>query len=113
MIFLVGVRMLTSTRFGASHRLQVLLDRTYVKPVGPYQWAWGDTKDRPRHFLKTPDRLLSEDSGLARFDQYYMCEDEFKLLALVIAVEARTKHGIVNTPPALLDESFRNSFAGG
>ena len=42
-----------------------------------------------------------------------MSEDEFQLLALVIAVEDRTKHGIVNTPPALLDESFRNSFAGG
>ncbi len=40
-----------------------------------------------------------------------MDDDNLKLIALIIAVEERTKHNITNAP-ALLDESFRNSFAG-
>ena len=71
-------------------------------------------KHRPWHALKTEDRLQSEDTGLVRKDQYYLNGDEFKLLALIVAVEDRNKHGIVATPPALMDgESFRDSFSGG
>ena len=60
--------------FGASHLLQALLDKTYVKLVGLYDWAWRETKLRPWHALKTQDRLLREDSGSDKFDEYYLSE---------------------------------------
>ena len=47
-------------------------------------------KHRPWHALKTEDRLQSEDTGLVRKDQYYLNGDEFKLLALIVAVEVGT-----------------------
>ena len=100
--------------FGASRRLQALLDKTYVELVGPYGWARRETKLRPWHALKTQDRLLRADSGSDKLVEYYLSEDEFKLIALVIAVGDRTKHGIATAPPALMnDDSFRNSFLGG
>ena len=52
--------------FGASHLLQALLDKTYVKLAGLHDWAWRETKLRPWHALKTQDRLLREDSETVR-----------------------------------------------